>query len=171
MWCSCTGGGGPSMEEMSPNNRAGMQLQLQHSATCALMQEACEQRLLYTLHDLMLMMRLWMAPPLFIVSAALHVAYHACGTQAILPGPHCSHLWQKKCRGWEARQEKKIKNESNKNREGGVRGSPKCDLTSEELCWWFMLLHMQRFTPCAAVQATCAIWFHNFCLWKFLFFT
>lgn len=37
----------------------------------------------------------------------------------------------------------------------------KCDLTSEELYWWFMPLHMERFTPSAAVRATCAIWFHN----------
>lgn len=86
------GGRGLSVEAMSLNNRAGMQLQLQHSATCALMQEVCEQRVLYMLHDLMLMMRLWMAPPLFIVSAVLHVTYHTCGRQAILPGPHCSHL-------------------------------------------------------------------------------
>lgn len=85
-------GEGPSMKEMSLDNRAGMQLQLQHMATCALMQEVCEQRGLYMLHELMLMNRLWMAPPLFIVRAVLHVTYHTCGRQASLPAPHCSHL-------------------------------------------------------------------------------
>lgn len=44
---------------------------------------------------------------------------------------------------------------------GRERESWKCDLTSEELYWWFMLLHMKRFTPSAAVRATCSIWFHN----------
>lgn len=100
------GGRGPSTEEMSLKRRAGMQLQLQHSATCALMQEVCEQRVLYTLHDLMLVMRLWMDPPLFIVSAGLHVTYHTCGRQAVLPGPHCSHLWQRHAKDGKRSKEK-----------------------------------------------------------------
>lgn len=94
------------MEEMSLDNRAGMQPQLQHSATCTLMQEVCEQRVLYMQHDVMLMMRLWMAPPLFIVSAELHVKYHTCGGQAILPGPYCSHLGQRSAKDGKERQQK-----------------------------------------------------------------
>lgn len=68
---------GPSTEEMSLNNRAGMRLQLQlrRRATCALMQEACERRALYAAHDLTPMRTLWTPPPLFIVSAAPHVTY------------------------------------------------------------------------------------------------
>lgn len=70
-------GEGPSMEEMSLNNRAGMrlQLQLQRRATCALMQEARERRALYAAHDLTPMRTLWTAPPLFIVSSSPHVTY------------------------------------------------------------------------------------------------
>lgn len=38
-------------------------------------------------HEVMLMMRLWMAPPLFIVSAkGLHVTYHTCGGRDALSG-------------------------------------------------------------------------------------
>lgn len=111
-------GEGPSMKEMSLDNRAGMQLQLQlqRTATCALMQEVCEQRGLYMLHDLMLVNRLWMAPPLSIVSAVPHVTYHTCGRPASESA--CTPLLApvtKKCKG--------RGNGGKKNREGGVRVS------------------------------------------------
>lgn len=106
------GGWGASTEEMSPNNRAGMQLQLQRSATCALMQEVCEQRVVYAPHDLMLTMRLWMAPPLFIVSCMSHV----------------THVAHQRLKDGKRREERETGN-------GGARGSRKWDLTSEELCW------------------------------------
>lgn len=65
-----------------------MQLQLQRSATCALTQEVCEQRALYTLHDLMPTTTLWMAPPLFIVSAGRHTRH----MWPVLPGhTHTPH--------------------------------------------------------------------------------
>lgn len=79
---------------------------------------------------------------------------------------HSLHLWW---RWWG------MENRRRQNRGGNVcvcvcvdvgvrerkKTREKCDLTSEELYGWFMLLHMEQFTPSAAVLATCAIWFHN----------